>query len=82
MITTGVLLGALKPVERWQAMRDFHRSNDFMLDRHFILIGVAAIVVLITLLCWINYRQRRRESKGGTSAFNSFARRRGLSAEE
>ena len=53
-----------------------------MLDRRFILIEVAVIVVLIILLCWINYRQRRRESKGVTPAFNSFARRSGLSAEE
>jgi hypothetical protein len=83
MITTGVLLGTLKPVERWQAMRDFDHSNsNFMLDRSFILIGVAAIVVLIIVLCLVSYRQRKRESKGVPSAFNSFARRSGLSAEE
>jgi hypothetical protein len=83
VITAGLLLGALKPVERWQAMRDFDHSNtNFMLDRRFILIGIAAITILVILLCWISYRQRRRESKGVTPAFNSFARRTGLSAEE
>jgi hypothetical protein len=82
MITIGVLLGALRPVERWQAMRDFDHSSNFMLDRRFIFIGVAAIVFLTILLCWINYRQRKRESKGVSSAFNSFARRNGLSVEE
>jgi hypothetical protein len=80
--TTSVLLGALKPVERWQAMRNLHHSNNFMLDRRFIFIGVVTIIVLAIVLCWVNYRQRRRESKGITSAFNSFARRSGLSAEE
>jgi hypothetical protein len=82
MITTGVLLGALKPVERWQAMRDFDHSSNFMVDRRFILIGVAVIIVLVIVLCLINYRQRRRESKRVPLAFNSFARRSGLSAEE
>lgn len=80
--TTSVLLGALKPVERWQAMRNLHHSNNFMLDRRFIFIGVVTIIVLAIVLCWVNYWQRRRESKGITSAFNSFARRSGLSAEE
>ena len=83
MITTGVLLlGALKPVERWQAMRNLNNSEDFLPDRRFILIGVAAIVVLVIALCFISYLQRRRESKEAPSAFNSFARRSGLSAEE
>jgi hypothetical protein len=83
MTTTGVLLlGALKPVERWQAMRNLNHSEDFMLDRRFILIGVTVIVVLIIVLCLVSYLQRRRESKGVPAAFNSFARRSGLSAEE
>jgi hypothetical protein len=82
VITTGMLLGALKPVERWQAMRDFHEHQSFMVDRRFILAGVAVIAVLSFLLFLLNYRQRRRESKVVSRAFNSFARRNGLNAEE
>ena len=49
VITTCVLLGALKPVERWQAMRNFHQSSNIMLDRRIILIEVAAIIVILIL---------------------------------
>jgi hypothetical protein len=82
VIITGMLLAALKPVERWQAMRNLHHSDNFMLDRRFILAGLTAIAILTILLVWINYRNRRRASVKITPTFNSFARRSGLNVEE
>jgi hypothetical protein len=83
VITTGmVLLGALKPVERWQAVRNLYQEHNLLLDRRFIFVGVAAIAILAALLWWVNYRQRKREFKNVRAAFNSFAQQNGLSEEE
>jgi hypothetical protein len=82
VIITG-MLAALKPVERWQAMRNLQQQHDsFMLDRRFMLAGLIAIAILTLLLAWINYRNRRRAAIKVTPTFNSFARRIGLNVEE
>ena len=56
----GIVL-ALTPVERWEAARRF--NSNFVVERWFILVAVAAIVILTALLVLVSFNRARQERK-------------------
>jgi len=86
MITTSVITAGintvvltLTPIERWHAAR---RLNSGSTDQQwFILLSVAAIIIL-TLLLITSYSRRIKERKVTHSIFNNYAQRIGLSRRE
>jgi hypothetical protein len=71
---------ALTPVERWKAARWFDPS--FMTERMFILTGIAAIIILTTLLLIVSYCRIVKERKVSEQLFFNNANKRGLSERE
>ena len=75
----GIVL-ALTPVQRWEAAREFNSS--FMAQREFIIIAVAAIVILTAVLAIVSFRRIRQERKNSNRLFVEYAKKRGLAARE
>ncbi|TKJ34851.1 MAG: hypothetical protein CEE38_16970 [Planctomycetes bacterium B3_Pla] len=71
---------ALLPIERWQALRRL--DADFMVERWFVLICVAALVILTALLIASSYNRTRKERRITSQLFTSYADKRGLSRRE
>jgi len=71
---------ALTPDQRWAAAREFNSS--FTAQRWFILIAVAAIVILTALLAVISFNRIRQERKTTENLFVEYAEKRGLTARE
>ncbi|MHC4143939.1 MAG: PilZ domain-containing protein [Planctomycetota bacterium] len=71
---------ALLPIERWQAIRRL--DADFMVERWFILICVAALVILTVLLIAASFNRRGKERKITNQLFAAYADKRGLSRRE
>ena len=75
----GIVL-ALTPVQRWGAAREF--NNSFIAQRGFILITVAAIVILTALLVVVSFNRIRQGRKTTEKLFVEYAEKRGLTAHE
>jgi len=71
---------ALTPAERWQAVRRF--DTHFMAPRWFILIMLAALIILILLFLWVSYKRMVEERKIAEQLFVVYAERMGLTAHE
>lgn len=71
---------ALTPTERWKAAAE--RSNTGLNQHWFILIGVAAIIILTVMLLVVSYNRIKRERKVSGQLFFDYAEQRGLSARE
>lgn len=87
MITASVMTAgvnafvlALTPIERWNAARRLDSS--FMLERWFILTGVAAVIILTVLLIVVSYNRVVKERKISDELFLEYAEKMGLSRRE
>jgi len=82
VITAGVNAAvlALTPIERWNAAR---RLDSTSTDQHwFILLSVAAIILLTLLLIAVSYNNKTKERKATNQVFLTYAQRVGLSRRE
>ncbi len=81
VMTSGfnMIVLALTPIERWEAAR---QSNTSAYDHWFILIGIAAIIILTVLLLTVSYHRITRERKVSGQLFFDIAEQRGLSGRE
>jgi len=82
VITTGVNAAvlALSPIERWNAAR---RLDSASTDQHwFILLSVAAIILLTLLLIAVSYNNKTKQRKVTNQVFVTYAQRMGLSRRE
>ncbi|MDO8303673.1 MAG: hypothetical protein Q7T18_10570 [Sedimentisphaerales bacterium] len=85
VLSTGILLGVTRPMERWSALRNLQRGEPFIVDRRivfFVVTAAVAAAIGASLFCLIKYWRRERESTGDTRVFNSFTRRSRPVAEE
>jgi hypothetical protein len=73
----------LTPVERWSAARRVTSDPAQFVSQHgFILVAVAALVVLTSLLWWISHRRKKQTQTLTRELFAENAVRRGLSGRE
>jgi len=82
VITTGLnaVFLALTPIERWHFARRLNSaSTDYRL---FILLSVAAIIILTALLIATSYKHKVKEQKVTNKVFANYAQRMGLSRPE
>jgi len=82
-VITGYLNGiflALTPVQRWEAARGFNGS--FIDQRWFILIAIAAIVILAVLLGIVSFNRTKQQRKTTEKLFVEYAGKKGLTARE
>ena len=77
-LSNGIL--ALTAFERLEAMRRL--NTNFMMQRWFIITGVAAIVILVILFFVIDYHKRVRGRNASRRLFDEYAEKRGMSSRE
>jgi hypothetical protein len=82
VITTGVnaFFLALTPIERWNAARRLDSASAD--QRLFILLSVAAIIILTALLIAASYKHKVKEQNVTNKVFVNYAQRMGLSRPE
>ena len=82
VITTGLnaVFLALTPIERWHAARWMDSASTGY--RLFILLSVAAVIILTTLLIATSYKHKVKEQKVTNKVFANYAQRMGLSRPE
>jgi hypothetical protein len=82
VITTGLnaVFLALTPIERWHAARRLDSASTD--QRLFILLSVAAIIILTVLLIAASYNNKVKERKATNKVFVNYAQRMGLSRRE
>ena len=71
---------ALTPPQRWAALRQL--NVNFMTERWFILVGVAAIMVLTVVLFIVSNNRKTRDQNLSNKMFSEYSDKRGLSARE
>jgi len=82
VITTGVNAAflAMTPIERWHAARRLDSASTD--QRLFILLSVAAILILTVLLIAASYKHKVKEQNVTNKVFVNYAQRMGLSRLE
>jgi hypothetical protein len=82
VINTGmnIILTALTPIERWYAARQLDSASAD--QRLFIILSVAAILILTVLFIAAGYRQKAKEQNLANKVFALYAEKTGLSRLE
>ncbi len=82
VITTGLnaVFLALTPIERWHAARRIDSASTD--QRLFILLSVAAVIILTVLFIATSYKHKVKEQKVTNKVFANYAQRMGLSRPE
>ncbi|MHC4676439.1 MAG: hypothetical protein ACYTBZ_28455, partial [Planctomycetota bacterium] len=75
-----VIVLALTPLERWEAMRWFNAN--VITERWFIVAGVVAVIILTALLFVVSLHRMSREQRVTNRLFVEYAEKRGLSERE
>lgn len=74
------LLAELTPIQRFEAAREL--SSGLSANRWFLILAVAAIVILAILFVFATLYRRKYEFKISRNTFSDYAKQRGLSAKQ